>query len=52
MIDCFVLCSLVTSSLCDETRVWRVDRVCDEFTGSPRRRCLGMSQTFGQRAHC
>jgi len=41
--DGFVVCSLVTSWLCDETRMWRVDRwgddrvttwLCDELTGS------------------
>ena len=38
--------------MCDELTVWRVDRPgvtswpFDEFTGSPRRRCLGMSQTL------
>ena len=34
----FVMCSLMTSWLCDETRLWRVDRVttwpCEEMTGS------------------
>jgi len=38
---CFVMCSLVTSWMCDETRLWRVDRwrvdrvmtwPCDEMT--------------------
>jgi len=43
----WLLCSVLT---CDEFTVWRDACVtswpCDEFTGIPRRRCLGMSQTL------
>ena len=59
MTDCFVLCSLVTSSLCDEMHVWRVDRVTSSLVSPgaavlachrPRLKSslLKMEATFGQ----